>query len=68
MEERFVRTQALIGEDGLTRLKSANVILFGVGGVGSYAAEALIRSGIGSITLVGRYGCKKQHKSPAHRS
>lgn len=52
MEERFVRTQALIGEDGLTRLKSANVILFGVGGVGSYAAEALIRSGIGSITLV----------------
>ncbi len=52
MEERFVRTQALIGDDGLTRLKNANVILFGVGGVGSYAAEALIRSGIGSITLV----------------
>lgn len=52
MEERFVRTQALIGNEGLTRLNNANVVLFGVGGVGSYAAEALVRSGVGSLTLI----------------
>ncbi len=52
MEDRFVRTQVLIGEDGLNRLKNAKAVLFGVGGVGSYAAEALIRGGIGSLTLV----------------
>lgn len=52
MEERFIRTQALIGSEGLTRLNNANVVLFGVGGVGSYAAEALIRSGVGSLTLI----------------
>ena len=52
MEERFIRTQALIGSEGLTRLNNANVVLFGVGGVGSYAAEAFIRSGVGSLTLI----------------
>ena len=52
MEERFIRTQSLIGSEGLTRLNNANVVLFGVGGVGSYAAEALIRSGVGSLTLI----------------
>ena len=42
----------MIGSEGLTRLNNANVVLFGVGGVGSYAAEALIRSGVGSLTLI----------------
>ena len=52
MEERFVRTKALIGDEGMMRLSNAKVVLFGVGGVGSYAAEALVRSGIGTLTFI----------------
>lgn len=48
----FSRTERLIGADGLRRLNETRVIIFGLGGVGSWTAEALIRSGIGSITLV----------------
>lgn len=46
------RTKMILGDDAAERLNNANVLLFGVGGVGSYAAEALIRAGIGNITLV----------------
>ena len=49
---RFSRTELLIGTSGLQRLKQSHVAVFGLGGVGSYAAEALCRSGIGKITLV----------------
>ncbi len=49
---RFSRTELLVGKAGLDRLKGAHVALFGLGGVGSYAAEALCRSGIGTITIV----------------
>lgn len=42
----------LIGEDAIARLASARVLLFGVGGVGGYAAEALVRSGLGHICIV----------------
>ena len=48
----FDRTERLVGPDGLSRLQAARVILFGVGGVGGWCAEALIRSGIGHLTLV----------------
>ena len=48
----FARTERLIGADGLARLNAARVILFGTGGVGSWCAEALVRSGIGHLTLV----------------
>lgn len=48
----FSRTERLIGAEGLQRLSETRVILFGLGGVGSWTAEALIRSGLGSITLV----------------
>ena len=52
MENRFEREEWLIGEDAVEKLKKARVALFGVGGVGSYAAEALARSGIGYIELI----------------
>ncbi|MGN0451202.1 MAG: ThiF family adenylyltransferase [Acutalibacteraceae bacterium] len=51
MKEEYLRTAALIGEDGLERLKNSTVAVFGVGGVGSYAAEALVRSGVGRIFI-----------------
>lgn len=48
----FDRTEKLIGQSGLEILKNSRVILFGIGGVGSFAAEALIRSGVGFLTIV----------------
>lgn len=52
MSEIFTRTELLIGEEGLMRLKNARVAVFGVGGVGGYAVEALARSGVGHFLLV----------------
>lgn len=52
MNERFKRTESLIGKEALLKLKNAHVAIFGVGGVGSYTAEAIARSGVGRITLV----------------
>lgn len=52
MEERYDRTLKITGEDGLARLRAAKLLVIGVGGVGSYAAEAAARAGIGSITLM----------------
>lgn len=46
------RTEYLIGKENIEKLKNAHVTVFGVGGVGSYTAEALGRSGIGHLTLV----------------
>jgi tRNA threonylcarbamoyladenosine dehydratase len=48
----FHRLEIITGADGLKRLAKTRVIVFGVGGVGSWAAEALVRSGIGTVTLV----------------
>ena len=48
----FARTERLIGADGLARLQNSGVILFGTGGVGSWCAEALVRSSIGHLTIV----------------
>lgn len=52
MEEQFSRTALIIGEDGVEKLRSCRVAIFGVGGVGSFAAEAVARMGVGDITLV----------------
>ena len=52
MKEQFIRTAYLIGENALEKLADAHVAVFGIGGVGGYAAEALVRSGVGHITLV----------------
>lgn len=49
---RFDRSAMLIGGEGLARLSRAHVAVFGLGGVGSWAAEALARSGIGALTLI----------------
>ena len=48
----FTRTIQLIGEDGFRALQNAHVILFGVGGVGGWCAETLLRTGIGHLTIV----------------
>jgi tRNA A37 threonylcarbamoyladenosine dehydratase len=52
MDDRYSRTRKLIGEEGLARLKASSVLVVGVGGVGSYAAEAVARAGVGKITLM----------------
>ncbi len=52
MQERFARTEMLLGSDAMERLRQARVAVFGVGGVGGYVAEALARSGIGKIDLI----------------
>ena len=51
-ESAFCRTKILIGDEGLEKLKNAKVAVFGVGGVGSFAVEALARAGIGSFVLI----------------
>lgn len=52
MQHKFSRTEILIGTQGLERLKQSHVMVFGVGGVGSFAVEALARAGVGRLTLV----------------
>ncbi len=52
MNEQFERTKLILGEDAVNKLRSSHVALFGVGGVGGYAAEALARAGIGEIDLI----------------
>ena len=50
--QRFARTEMLLGDAGLARLAASSVAVFGVGGVGSFTAEALARAGVGSLTLI----------------
>lgn len=52
MDQPFLREQMLLGREALEKLSNAHVIVFGIGGVGSYCAEALARAGVGSLTLV----------------
>lgn len=52
MQGPFSRMEMLIGSDGLVRLKKSTVAIFGIGGVGSYTAEALARCGIGKLILI----------------
>lgn len=52
MSEEFSRLQRVIGPEALDKLKQAHVALFGVGGVGGFAAETLARSGVGHVTIV----------------
>lgn len=52
MDDKFTRLRPLFGEEALQKLNNSHVAVFGIGGVGSYVAEALARGGIGEITLV----------------
>ena len=51
MDERFIRTALIFGEDGMSRLAGARVAVFGVGGVGGHCVQALARAGIGAIDV-----------------
>ena len=46
------RTAMLVGDEAMARLQNTSVIIFGLGGVGSWCAESLVRSGVGHLTLV----------------
>ncbi|MCM1285778.1 MAG: tRNA threonylcarbamoyladenosine dehydratase [Acetobacter sp.] len=52
MTDQFTRIRMMLGADAINRLQSSSVAVFGVGGVGGYAVEALARSGIGSIDVI----------------
>lgn len=52
MLTQFSRTELLLGNEGMKRLKDARVAVFGVGGVGGYVCEALVRSGVGAFDLI----------------
>ena len=52
MKEQYERTALLLGEEGIEKLRNVRVAIFGLGGVGGYVAEALARSGIGTLDLV----------------
>ena len=52
MLNQFSRTQLLLGEEGMKKLAGARVAVFGIGGVGGYVCEALVRSGVGAFDLI----------------
>ncbi|MCH4886614.1 tRNA threonylcarbamoyladenosine dehydratase [Acidaminobacter sp. JC074] len=52
MDNKFIRSAMLLGEDGIDKLKDKKVAVFGIGGVGSFVVEALARTGIGHIVLI----------------
>lgn len=52
MQEQFSRTQMLLGEEAMEKLKGSHVAVFGIGGVGGHVVDALVRSGVGTITVV----------------
>ncbi len=50
--ERFLRTAAILGEPAMNKLKNTRIAIFGIGGVGGYALEALVRSGVGFVDII----------------
>ena len=51
MENYFLRTELMLGQNAMDKLKNSKVAIFGLGGVGSYATEGIIRSGVGNIDI-----------------
>ena len=60
------RSYLLLGEEGMQRLADARVIIFGVGGVGSWCAESLVRSGVRHITIVDSDVVCVKYQPPAY--
>lgn len=52
MLTQFSRTELLLGKEAMDKLKNSRVAVFGIGGVGGYVCEALVRSGIGAFDLI----------------
>ena len=52
MDERTLRARMLLGQKAMDKLRESHVAVFGLGGVGSWCAEALARSGVGRLTLI----------------
>ena len=52
MQEQFSRTEMLLGEEAMNKLQNSHVAVFGIGGVGGHVVDALVRSGVGTITVV----------------
>jgi tRNA A37 threonylcarbamoyladenosine dehydratase len=52
MENQFVRTELLFGKDNINKLANSHIAVFGLGGVGSFVVEALVRSGLGKIDII----------------
>ena len=52
MDNQFQRTEILIGTENVNKLKNQTIAIFGIGGVGSYVAEALARVGVGNLILI----------------
>ena len=52
MLNQFSRTELIIGKEGIEKLKNVKVAVFGIGGVGSYVVEGLVRAGIGNFVLI----------------
>ena len=56
------RTELLIGKESLDKLKASKVVVFGIGGVGSFTVEALVRAGVGKLVLRRRYHLSNKYK------
>ena len=52
MQDQYARTRLMLGKEGMEKLRNAKVAIFGLGGVGGYAAEALARAGVGQLDLI----------------
>ena len=65
MEEFYSRTAMLLGEEAIKKLAEARVAVFGIGGVGGYVVEALVRAGVGAIDLIdiSAFICRKHPNS-----
>jgi tRNA threonylcarbamoyladenosine dehydratase len=63
MLEWLSRTELLLGKEGLEKLKSSNILVVGLGGVGAFAAEIICRSGVGKITIVDGDTVKKSNRN-----
>ena len=52
MADIYDRTRMLIGDEGIAKLQNSHILIAGIGGVGSFTAEALARAGVGTLTLI----------------